>query len=216
MTASVDSVLVHLHEVSVARARLSTIQETLQTQRDALVAEIATLNDEIVLLGHCSAGFDVLLAAMASESLTSVEALLTYGLRTAFPEQGLACRLEASTKRGQQSIEVKLVHASTGGPVEAPILDAFGGGPASVISFLLRLLVLRRTKLAPVLLLDETFSFVSAEYVDGVAALLRDLADKLKLTIVLVTHQQAFAAVAHRAYRIGKDGTGAAVFHPTS
>jgi ABC-type thiamine transport system ATPase subunit len=136
-------------------------------------------------------------------------------LQTAFPEQKLACRLEASTKRGQQAIEVRLVHATTGGVVDAPILEAFGGGPASVISFLLRLLVVRRTKLAPVLLLDEAFAFVSAEYVEGVAKLLRELADKLGLTIVLVTHQPVFLEVAHVAYRISQD-KGAAVFTPVT
>lgn len=210
-----DGILTHLAETGRARTRLATLQEALQSQRTAFQTEVDLLGEEIRLLGHCGAGFDALLAAMSAESLSSVENLLTYGLQTAFPEQHLACRLEASTKRGAQAIEVRLVHATTGGTVDAPILEAFGGGPASVISFLLRLLVVRRTKLAPVLLLDEPFAFVSAEYVDGVAKLLRELAEKLGLTIVLVTHQPAFLEVAHVAYRISQH-EGAAVFTPVT
>jgi DNA repair ATPase RecN len=212
ITRKADAVLTHLAETGRARARLAAVREALQVQRTTLEADITALQAEITVLGHCAGGFDALLAAMSAESLTSVERLLTYGLQTAFPAQGLACRLEASTKRGQQAIDVRLVHATTGGVVDAPVLDAFGGGPASVISFLLRLLVVRRAKLAPVLLLDEAFAFVSAEYIGGVARLLRELADKLGLTIVLVTHQPAFLDVAHVAYRIGKGADGSATF----
>ena len=207
-----DDIAAHFHETARTRERLTTIRAHLAADLAAKQKDLAFLDGEVTLLGHCVAGFDVLLGALSAQSMGAVESLLTYGLQTAFPEQRLKCRLDTSVKRGQQWVDIRLVRESDGGVVDAPILDAFGGGPAAVISFLLRLLVCRRTGLAPVLLLDEAFSFVSAEYVPGVAQLLRELADKIGLTIVLVTHQPAFLDVAHRAIRIGSDGKGAAVF----
>lgn len=191
-------------------AHLRSVRETLEGQAATLTLEVQRLQAEQELLTHCDKGFAVLVDALAHESLGSVEQLLTWGLRTAFPDLALSCRLDVTHKRNGQWIDVILMD----GNVQAPILDAFGGGPASVISFLLRLLVCRRTKLAPVILLDEAFSFVSTQYVPGVASLLRQLADKLGLTIVLVTHQPEFLNAAHVAYRISRTHEGAAVFTP--
>lgn len=197
-----------LAQAGAKRAHLTSVRDTVAAARAALDTEITTLSAEAVLLTHCGKGFEVLLDALSHESLAAVEQLLSYGLRTAFPDLPLSCRFEVTTKRGQQWLDIILMD----GKVQAPILDAFGGGPASVISLLLRLLVCRRLKLAPVILLDEPFSFVSEQYVPGVAQLLRELAEKLNLTLVLVTHQPAFLDAAHVAYRIGRNADGTAVF----
>lgn len=167
-------------------------------------AEVARLDGSVSLLTFTSTALQQLLRAVSVESLESVEQLETYGLRAIFKDQALAFKIETTTKRGIQWMEPRL---SQGG-VEAPILDAFGGGPATVVAFLLRVLVCRRLGLAPVILLDEPFAMVSAEYIENVGALLRELAERLKMTFVMVTHEHAFLEFAHRAYEAVETAAG--------
>lgn len=173
-------------------------------------ATVEALTSEVQVLTYTSAALQALLNAVSADSLASVEQLVTYGLRVVFEDPTLSFRLVVSTKRGAQSVEPRLVH----GTVEAPILEAFGGGPATVVAFLLRLLTVRRLRLAPVLLLDEPFAMVSAEYVPNVGKLLRELADQTGMTFVVVTHQPSFLDYAHHAYE-AVETSGGTIFKPT-
>lgn len=180
-----------------------------QQQVVTLKKEIEELTKETSVLTFTSTALEQLLATVSLESLEKVEKLITYGLRVSFPGQNLTFRIQVDQKRGSQYFEPKLIHND----VEAPILEAFGGGPAAVASFLLRILVCRRFNLAPVLLLDEVFSFVSQEYVGNVAKLLRELADQLGFTIILVSHQDKFTEYATRAYTAVETSQGT-IFKP--
>ena len=166
--------------------------------------QVMSLQHDADVLALTSAALQELLKVVSVESLAAIEQLESYGLRVIFDDQSLLFKIETTTKRGLQWMEPKLVQ----GDVEAPILDAFGGGPASVVAFLLRVLVCRRLGLAPVLLLDEPFSMVSAEYVPNVGKLLHELADKLGMTFIVVTHERGFLEHAHHAYEAQETSTG--------
>jgi ABC-type dipeptide/oligopeptide/nickel transport system ATPase subunit len=169
-----------------------------------LEAETARLKAESDVLTYTGAALRQLLQTVSAEAITAVEQLETYGLQVIFDDQSLVFKIETSQKRGVQWMEPKLLQ----GEVEAPILDAFGGGPATVVAFLLRVLVLKRLGLAPVLLLDEPFSMVSAEYVASVGKLLRELCEMTGMVMIMVTHQPAFMEHAHKAYEAQETGNG--------
>lgn len=174
-----------------------------------LEVTVKDLDSDVEVLVLASTVLEQLLKSVSVESLATVEKLVSYGLRVSFHDLSIALKIEASQKRGVQYLDLKFVDKG----VEAPILSAFGGGPASVCAFLLRLLVCRRLNLAPVLLLDEPFSFVSSDYVGNVAKLLRELSDKLGITILLVTHDRGFIPHATFAYE-GKETSNGTVFTP--
>lgn len=180
--------------------RLAGQQQTAEEVR-ALVAQLTA---EVELLSYTSSALQTLLNTVSHESLAAIEALVTYGLRVVFDDQRLQLRLEVSTKRGVQSVEPRLIHDG----VEGPILDTFGGGPASVVAFLLRVMTARRLKLAPLLVLDEPFAMVSDNYLPNVGRLLRELAEKGDLTLLVVTHQQGLVEHAHRAYEAVETSEG--------
>lgn len=185
--------------------RLYGRREALKARRAQLAAEVEALAAEAVVLTVTKTAMEHLLARVTAENIERIEALVSYGLSVVFPDRRLTLKADATTKRGLPSIALKLQSGST----EAPILDAFGGGPATVVAFLLRVLALRRSGLAPFIVLDETFSHVSEGYVGAVGELLRELAERSGITILLVTHQPGFLAHATRAYQIepGDDGS---------
>jgi DNA repair exonuclease SbcCD ATPase subunit len=184
--------------------RLVGRYEILRDGVQNLEVQILTSEAEVETLTQVTAALDALLAQVSEASINEIEQLVTFGLKSVFDDQALALRLMVETKRGAQSMTPRLMS----GGVEAPILDAFGGGPATLVAFLLRLLVCQRLKLAPILLLDEPFSFVSAEYTDNLASLLQELARANKIAIVMVTHEQRFLSYADRGYEAKETATG--------
>lgn len=174
----------------------------------ALQGQVTRLDAEIILLSHVSAALDTLIARVAQDSIGGVEQLVTYGLRSVFDDLSIAFKLQIENKRGVQWAEPVLCERG----VEAPILDAFGGGPAAVVGFLLRLLVCRRLGLAPLVVLDEPFPFVSEQYREGVAKLLRELADAAGVTLIVVTHEPAYLQHATFAYEATDGGSGGNTF----
>lgn len=131
-----------------------------------------------------------------------IEELVTRGLNSIFGDE-LSFHV-IQTQRGKTP-EVKFVVKSliNGKPVETPVMDARGGGLAAVVGFLLRLVVmlLSRDVKEPVLILDESFSHVSSEYERPLAEFIKELIDKTKVQIILVTHSDAFSEFADRRYR---------------
>jgi DNA repair exonuclease SbcCD ATPase subunit len=170
-----------------------------------LEQEVASLTKDVEVLTYSSTTLEALLKNVSLESLTTLEQLITYGLRVVFADQKLSLKTELTSKRGAPWLDLKLLDKG----VEAPILESFGGGPASVVAFLLRLLICRRLGLSPVLLLDEPFSFVSEGYVENVAKLLRELTDKLGFKMILVTHDRGFLSYADVGYEARETSSGA-------
>jgi len=187
-----------------------------QQQRVAsLTAEVDRGEQESTLLTVTQATLDKLLQTMSAESVGKVERLVTYGLKTVFPDQDLTFRFDIQTKFRQPWLEPHLVHHRPGHEdVDEPIVDAFGGGPASVVAFILRVVVVSRMGLAPLILLDEPFSMVSMDgsYLSRVGALLKDLSRSLKLQILMVTQLPEFLAHADRAYQAEESLHGGTVF----
>lgn len=187
-------------------AELVTLREAHRQRMARLAEELDARTHELAVLQECNAAFEVLLTKTGEASLQRIEALVTYGLRVVFTDLQLTFKFAVEHKRGGLAMEPRLIDEAKG--VEAPILDAFGGGPASVVSLLLRVIVCKQLNLAPVLLLDEPFAFVSAEYRAAVGQLLKQLADQTGLTIVMVSHEPEFLQYAHHGYAAKDLGTG--------
>ena len=96
------------------------------------------------------------------------------------------------------------IRDSTG--LETEIMEAEGGGLVNVTSFLLLVLVLLATRpaLARLLVLDETLSELSADFLPQAAALLRHISEEGKFQLVLVTHREELAEAGDVAYRFSK------------
>jgi DNA repair exonuclease SbcCD ATPase subunit len=132
-----------------------------------------------------------------------IEELVTRGLTTIFGED-ISFHL-VQTQRGKTP-EVKFLVKSrglNGRVVETSVMDARGGGMAAVVGFLLRLVILLLSKdqKTPTLILDESFSHVSAEYERPLAEFIKELVDKTRVQIIMITHSDAFNEFADRRYR---------------
>jgi DNA repair exonuclease SbcCD ATPase subunit len=197
----------------------SVLQKARRIRRvvDRRIAEarlIATngkkLKEEISLASHDVDLYNKVAITLASIGETrqaraqeTIEELVTRGLNAIFDDD-LSFQV-VQTQRGKTP-EVKFLVKSSmanGRAVETSVMDARGGGLAAVVGFLLRLVVLLLNKdnKDSVLILDESFSHVSAEYERPLAEFIKELIEKTKVQIILVTHSDAFSEFADKRYR---------------
>lgn len=99
-------------------------------------------------------------------------------------------RIEFGRKRGRT--EARLLFVRDGEEIDP--ISASGGGVVDVTAFALRLacLILTRPAVRRLIVLDEPFKHLSAEYRVRVRSMLEGLAEQMDTQIILVTHSTEF------------------------
>lgn len=134
--------------------------------------------------------------------ITVMQNIASLGLSQVFDEP-IELTIEQVVRARRVEMDVKIKT----GTLETPIMEARGGGLASVAGFLLRISVLLLTPEArKLMVLDETFAMLSEDYVPRLADFLKELCEKTGLQIILVTHQDQFIDAADGVTRIYKSG----------
>ena len=180
-------------------------RNVVQTKKD-----IKALETEGDLLALVQAALRGLIDKEVTSGVQTVERLLTEGLQTVFSDQNLSVKSEVSVSRGKVSVNL-LTHQTRadGTVIQGLSNDAFGGAVATVQSVLLRILVMRRRGLRPFLLLDESLPAFDSNYVHNMGSFLSLVCERLKVDILLVTHNPAMVEAANKSYRIVRTKAGA-------
>ena len=163
--------------------------------------EITDLETDVSILDKVSSLFKHLLDTLLEEKKKDIEQLVTYGLKTVFTDQDLKFHINLEQKYGGIATTFKTEQV---GEAEGDVLENFGGGIVNLESFLLRVITLFQTKMSPYLILDESFSNVSEDYVENCSLLLNNLCKQLNLTIFLITHQELMLNKADKVYKANK------------
>lgn len=207
-----------MEDLIEAASRLEVFSQSIskvQTRRDSEeerleAAEIRVLEleaEEEVLLRVADL-FRFLVDREVIDNAKTAEELLTEGLQAVFDDLDLSVRSVVDIQRGKVSVDLLTVQRHPDGAVtEGASVDAFGGSVSTVQSALLRVVVLTRRGLRPILLLDETLAAVAEHYVPRVGQFLAILADRLGISILAVSHNPVLVDAATLAYRIqNRDG----------
>jgi ABC-type glutathione transport system ATPase component len=120
-----------------------------------------------------------------------LSAVVTKCLESVF-EDPYQFKIEFERKRGRTEASLRFTRRE----LDADPLSSTGGGVVDVAAFALRVacLMLHRPRLSKVVILDEPFKFVSAQYRENVRAMLEELAKDLGIQIVLVSHIEELEA----------------------
>lgn len=184
---------------SRAAGRRDTLLRNLRDTRK----EITDLIEEESLLDHVEALLRSLIDAEISEAVKAVEDLQTEALKSVFTDQDLAVRAEVSVERGKVSVALVTTQTEADGSMTEGVSNqSFGGSVTTVESVLLRILVLMRRGLRPLILLDEALPAFDANYASNMGEFLKALCDRLEIDILMVTHNPMFFENSHRTYRV--------------
>lgn len=201
--------------------RVSAIKDTLTRHkaiRDNIASTLHARREEVDALGvraeklaKVGELLRLLVDKLVSEQRKVVEGLVTEGLQSVFHDQGLAFEADLVQRAGRVEIDITLRRGGTDDmPIKGHPLEAFGGGPTSVTSLLLRVIALRRLNRAQFLFLDESLAAVSDEYVDATGKLLQKVCSSMGLDVLLVTHKASFLDHADLAYQAFEETIGGA------
>jgi len=198
-----------LPSVTILRSQVDRVlgrRDGVQIKLGKVEDEIRVLEQEQLLLDLVAALLRRLVDQEVTIGIQAVEKLQTEGLQTVFEDQDLRIRAEVGEKQGKVSVDLLTVQRTGGLEVEGVSNDVFGGAISTVESILLRIIIMFRRGLRPVLFLDEALPAFDSNYISNMGQFLSVLCSRLGMDILAVTHDPMLVEAADRGYRIVKHG----------
>jgi len=180
-------------------------RDAVADKLDEAMGEVKKWENETALLEMVCGLFRTLIDQEVTASVQAVEKLQTEGLQAVFDDQKLKVTAVVKEERNKVSVDLVTTQVHPGGmEIEGESVESFGGAVSTVQSILLRVIILFRRGLRPLLLLDETLPAFDSNYVMNMGHFLSRLCARLNLDILLVAHNSAFVDAADHAYKIVK------------
>lgn len=136
------------------------------------------------------------------ETIEKIESVVTLAIRHVY-ERRFDFKIILEEKRN--NLEARMVVTENG--KEFNIKDDQGGGMIDIISFALRIIMwhIKEPRSRNVLILDEPFKWTGL-YIEEAGQMLRYLAKKLNMQIILVTHDEKLMGICDKIYYISHNG----------
>lgn len=186
---------------SVSDLALRVVKATLERER---LVKAVDARAEAVRLGEIRLGSvqkaQALIQKTAQETQSQlkyhVESLVQNAIDAVFPTSYIF-KMDFVLRRNQTEVDIWL--DMEGEQVDP--MDAAGGGVVDVVSFALRVVAWSLSSTSPILLLDEPMKWVSAGRRKVCGELIQEVASKLGLQILMVTHDPDLVERADRVFR---------------
>jgi hypothetical protein len=180
-----DSIVAAVKSARDLENRALVISSAITTRKIAvnrLEAQIAEIKANQALLEKVKMVLSHLLESSSYKDLRGMDSLVSYGLRTVYPEKALEFKSEIVDTGKKISIEMSTYRSGR-------VSNKDQHGSVSVLeSLLIRMLSILKMGSARLLIADEPFSAVGNEHINNIGVLLEELAKRLKMDILLVTH----------------------------
>ena len=199
-----------MNDIKERFLKLKALKEVEQKRVNDLDTEIAFLECDLDVKQQAQGVLDLLAQKEVDEGVKTYISLLDEGLKAIFPEQDISQEAEITKVRGKVAVRLKtVVKGKDGIIVEGEGLDTFGGAVSTVQSLLLRVSLLLKRELRPILVLDETFPAVDENRVDLLVSFLKALCKKTDMDILCISHNASIADGADLSYRVKATKQGA-------
>jgi ABC-type dipeptide/oligopeptide/nickel transport system ATPase subunit len=190
--------------------RVKGVRDGEKNRLDTLRIAIKKLEEDEELLTLVSTLLRSLIDKEVEAGKLVIERLQTEALQAVFDDQDLSLRADLSIQRNKVAVELVTIQKQEDGTVnEGVSSDAFGGSVTTVESVLMRIVVILRRDLRRMLLLDESLPAFDPNYVTNMAKLLSLLCSKLKLDILLISHNPVLIEASDNAHTLVKKGNTA-------
>jgi hypothetical protein len=188
------------------------LREAVRTRHANLFQEICSLEADSDLFDMVSSLFRSLIDREIRDSVVAVERLQSEGLQTVFDDQNLSVEGIVEVLRGKVSVEMQTLDQKADGTIVRGVAGtSFGGAVTTLQSILMRITILVKRGLRPILLLDEALPAINHEYVVNTGRFLETVCKRMGLDILLVTHNTVLVDAGHNPYRIRKGKNGEAI-----
>lgn len=134
---------------------------------------------------------------MYQESIGVLQDTLNSALQYVITDKDYSIKLELEDKRGSKTLSLSLIDNEKG--FEADLKDSVGAGVRTIISFVLKAYYLVNNN-SKVLLLDEKYSYLSAQYVPYFMEFIKKFTEEKDFIIVMITHDNRFMDYGDKVY----------------
>lgn len=140
---------------------------------------------------------------VSSKNIAKIENLVNSALSNIFDDMDIKFLITQDIKRNTNTYKIVLESNGIEGNK-----DSYGGGVVAVVAFILKIISNMLCKGYPIVVLDESLSFLSSKYIGNASGFIRELSEEFNLITVLVTHQPLFVDYADLKYEAsnGSDG----------
>jgi chromosome segregation ATPase len=182
-------------------------QKVLQESCEALEKRNSSLLKKGELLKQVGLVLQDLVRLVSTQNLLRIEHLVNEALKDIFHDLDLQFKLVSEVKRDVNQYRISITNAGVGGTV-----DSIGGGVLSVVACVLKIMFNRFTRKYPLVVFDESLSFLSERYIARARSFLKAMSVEFGMPILMVTHQNQLAESADSVYRAAAMAGGGTCF----
>lgn len=162
---------------------------------------IHNLEDTRSTLKLCKPIIDDIINKFSNSLLQKLENLLTIGLKKIFYDRNYSIVIKVVDKRNTKCVEMFL---NDNGNLISVKDSNVAGGILVVIASIIQIFYILNLDVDKYLFLDEQFSQISEQYIDGFMEFIKTLCEDTGLSIVLITHDNKFMKYGDRVYTADK------------
>lgn len=200
-----DDILERSVELS---AKLQDLEARIQNQsrvKESIEIKHRELLHTMGLTSTAIEYLKLMISALSDKGLESLKSLLSQGMSTIFEGCGYSIDIKIDDWGKDKTAEFILVEPLPGGTFrKTPLSNSTGQGVVTMVSFILRVFFICHLNLRRFIVMDESLSQLSKEYVDGLFAFMRTLVDDLGFTFLMISHDQRFIPYADTIYEMNK------------
>jgi DNA repair ATPase RecN len=181
-------------------------KQSIESQIGKLSQRVTDIDTETQIMTKASMFLQSLSDQTRQQIVDKISSIVTDALQK-IKDPNLEFKMLLSTERNQTDLKFVVLDKQTG--QEYDILNSYGGTIADIVTFPLRVSLLMKWEpsLSKILVMDENFKFVSVADQEALAEFVKQIADKLGLQIILVTHSPTIASKAHKLFQVTKAGS---------
>lgn len=160
-------------------------------------ALISEKEQRAVLLRMSEGVLQQIIDKVSGENFQKIEFLVNRALSCIFTDLNLIFKITSEVKR--QTVLYSFQIEKDGIPGN---INSLGGGIIVVVAVVLKLLFNIISQRFPLLVLDETLSFLAVSYIPAMSEFLKEVSREFNIPILMVTHQEEFASNSDTTYKI--------------
>lgn len=179
-------------------------KQALENHLSTINIQLAEKEKSLALLEKSLVALQKLTDLKKKETTEKIENIISFGLQTIFEDSSYQFKILDSIKRKQVVYDFRVYSDSFKSAEGVSILDSRGGGVISIVSFLLRLVLMcmMDKKAERFMALDEPFNALSENYHENLVSAIKSITEKLGVQLLVVSHQKSLDAFGDVVYEL--------------
>lgn len=174
----------------------------ISTEQKQIEVDLGGIEKRLKLLAMASRILQDVADKVSTENFKKIEFLVNRALATIFTDIVFTFKIESEVKRGNPCYSFVIYKDGIPGTI-----NSLGGGIVVVVAVVLKLIFNVISTRFPILILDETLSFLATTYIPNMSAFLKEVSKEFGIPILMVTHQDKFAEASDSCYLMQIEGT---------